>query len=101
MADTMTPEQRYRCMSHIHSKGTKPELRVQRWLRSYGYRYRLNAKGLFCLFRFDEEVTLGKIRIVDLLRDLKVAHRDEFGSYVECEPMFTTAERLLEYREGF
>ncbi|MBR5092298.1 MAG: hypothetical protein IKX32_02350 [Bacteroidales bacterium] len=27
LSDTMTPEQRHRCMSHIRSKGTKPELR--------------------------------------------------------------------------
>ena len=27
MTDTMTPEQRHRCMSHIRSKGTKPELK--------------------------------------------------------------------------
>lgn len=42
----MTPEQRHRCMSHIHSQGTKPELRVRRWLWSHGYRYRLNVKSV-------------------------------------------------------
>ena len=42
----MTPEQRHRCMSHIRSKGTKPELRVRRWLWSHGYRYRLNVKSV-------------------------------------------------------
>ena len=26
----MTPEQRHRCMSHIRSKDTKPELKVRR-----------------------------------------------------------------------
>jgi len=46
MTDTMTPEQRHRCMSHIHSKGTKPELKVRRWLWSHGYRYRLNVKSV-------------------------------------------------------
>ena len=46
MTDTMTPEQRHRCMSHIHSKGTKPELTVRRWLWSHGYRYRLNVKSV-------------------------------------------------------
>lgn len=30
MTDTMTPEQRHRCMSHIRSKDTKPELKVRR-----------------------------------------------------------------------
>ena len=46
MTDRMTPEQRHRCMSHIHSKGTKPELRVRRWLWAHGYRYRLNVKSV-------------------------------------------------------
>ena len=30
MSDRMTPEQRHRCMSHIRSKATKPELLVRR-----------------------------------------------------------------------
>ena len=42
----MTPEQRHRCMSHIRSKDTKPELKVRRWLWSHGYRYRLNVKSV-------------------------------------------------------
>ncbi|MBR0170796.1 MAG: very short patch repair endonuclease [Bacteroidales bacterium] len=46
MTDTMTAEQRHRCMSQIHSKGTKPELKVRRWLWSHGYRYRLNVKSV-------------------------------------------------------
>ena len=32
MTDTMTAEQRHRCMSHIRSRDTKPELKVRRWL---------------------------------------------------------------------
>ena len=46
MTDTMTPEQRHRCMAQIHSKGTKPEVKVRRWLWSHGYRYRLNVKSV-------------------------------------------------------
>lgn len=46
MTDTMTPEQRHVCMSHIHSKNTKPELKVRKWLWSHGYRYRLNVKSV-------------------------------------------------------
>ena len=46
MTDTMTPEQRHRCMSHIRSKGTKPELKVRKWLWSHGYRYRLNVESV-------------------------------------------------------
>ncbi|MBQ6096481.1 MAG: DNA mismatch endonuclease Vsr [Bacteroidales bacterium] len=46
MTDRMTPEQRHRCMSHIRSKATKPELTVRRWLWGHGYRYRLNVKSV-------------------------------------------------------
>lgn len=42
----MTPEQRHRCMSHIRSRDTKPEMIVRRWLWKQGYRYRLNVKQL-------------------------------------------------------
>ena len=42
----MTPQQRHYCMSRIHSKDTKPELKVRRWLWRHGYRYRLNVKGV-------------------------------------------------------
>ena len=33
-------------MAAIHSKDTKPEMIVRRWLWSRGFRYRLNHKGL-------------------------------------------------------
>lgn len=46
MTDRMTPEQRHRCMSHIHSKVTKPEVKVRKWLWGHGYRYRLNVKSV-------------------------------------------------------
>lgn len=46
MPDRLTPTQRHLCMSHIHSRDTKPELLVRRWLWSHGYRYRLNVKGV-------------------------------------------------------
>ena len=46
MSDTMTAEQRHKCMSHIRSKDTKPELKVRRWLWHHGYRYRLNVKSV-------------------------------------------------------
>jgi DNA mismatch endonuclease Vsr len=46
MPDPLTPEQRHRCMSHILSRDTKPELKVRHWLWQHGYRYRLNVKGV-------------------------------------------------------
>jgi len=44
--DKLTPAQRHLCMSHIHSRNTKPELKVRKWLWSHGYRYRLNVRSV-------------------------------------------------------
>jgi DNA mismatch endonuclease (patch repair protein) len=46
MADSMTPEQRHACMSHIHSKDTGPERAVRRELWRRGYRFRLHVRAL-------------------------------------------------------
>ena len=46
MTDTMSPAQRHRCMSHIRSRNTKPELKVRQWLWNHGYRYRLCVKSV-------------------------------------------------------
>ena len=46
MADRMTPEQRHRCMSHIHSRNTRPEMLVRRYLYAHGFRYRVNVRRL-------------------------------------------------------
>ena len=46
MSDTMSPAQRHRCMSHIRSRNTKPELKVRQWLWNHGYRYRLCVKSV-------------------------------------------------------
>lgn len=46
MADTMTPEQRSRCMAAIRGKDTKPEMTVRRYLFSRGLRYRVQVRKL-------------------------------------------------------
>lgn len=46
MPDVLTPTQCHRCMSHIRSKATKPEILVRKWLWAHGYRYRLNVKSV-------------------------------------------------------
>ena len=46
MADKLSPEQRSRCMSRIHSASTKPEITVRKALFSKGYRFRVNVKTL-------------------------------------------------------
>ena len=47
MADTMTPEQRSKCMAAVKGKDTKPERIVRKYLFSKGLRYRLHQKKLF------------------------------------------------------
>lgn len=44
MADTKTPEERSRNMSHIRSVNTKPEELVRKYLFAHGFRYRKNDK---------------------------------------------------------
>ncbi len=46
MADTMTPEQRHRCMAAIKGKDTKPELIVRKYLFSHGLRFRVQVRKL-------------------------------------------------------
>lgn len=46
MSDTMTPEQRSRCMAAVHSKDTKPEVLVRKFLFAKGFRFRVCDKKL-------------------------------------------------------
>lgn len=42
----MTPEQRFKCMSHNQANNTGPELKLRRTLWHLGFRYRVNDKRL-------------------------------------------------------
>ena len=46
MADAHTSQQRHVNMAAIHSKDTKPEMVVRKWLWGHGFRYRLNHPRL-------------------------------------------------------
>ncbi len=46
MPDVLNKDQRHRCMSHIRSKDTKPEIIVRKFLFARGYRYRKNCNRL-------------------------------------------------------
>lgn len=46
MPDNHTPEQRHRNMAAVHSKATKPELKLRNALWLQGFRYRVNVKRL-------------------------------------------------------
>jgi len=45
--DRLTPEQRHKCMSHIRSSETKPEIFFRKALWKWGIRYRKNVRSLF------------------------------------------------------
>ena len=42
--DTVSPEQRSKIMSAIHSRDTLPEIVVRKWLHAQGYRFRVCDK---------------------------------------------------------
>lgn len=46
MADVLSKELRHKCMSHIKSKNTKPEVVVRCFLFANGFRFRLHRKDL-------------------------------------------------------
>ncbi len=46
MADTLTPEQRSRCMAAIRGKDTWPEMMVRSLVHRMGYRFRLHQPDL-------------------------------------------------------
>lgn len=82
----------------FHVKDTASKVTEERMRGTW---YPFDVKGPHFFFRFDEEVTLGKLQIREMLAHLRVKHFEEFGSYKDGEPLFTTAEGILEYREGF
>lgn len=63
--------------------------------------YPFEVKGLHFFFRFDEEVTLGKLRMRELLEHLRVKHLERFGGYVKGEPLFAKAEEVMSFRERY
>ena len=46
MADSMTPQQRSKCMAAVKGRDTRPEMAVRRYLYSQGLRYRVNDRRL-------------------------------------------------------
>lgn len=76
----------------FHVKDMAQRVSEERMRRTW---YPFEPKGSYFFFRFDEEVSLGRIRMRDLLRDLLKRY------LIEGEPMFLKGEELLKYREGF
>ena len=45
--DIVSPEKRSRMMSGIHSKNTKPEMRIRQALHARGFRYRIHSPEVY------------------------------------------------------
>ena len=60
--------------------------------------YPLDVNGNYTFFRFDEEVSIGRLDMNALLTDIKHKHIEEFKEYVAYEPLFCTAEDVLKHR---
>ena len=82
----------------FHVKDTAGKVTEER-MRNTWYPY--DVEGNYFFFRFDEEVSIGRLDIVRLIQELKQKHLNEFGSYVQGEPMFATAEEIKQFRTGF
>ena len=80
----------------FHVKDTASKVTEER-MRGTWYPFDVNGPHFF--FRFDEEVTIGKLQIRDLMAHLRVKHLEEFGAIEEGEPLFTTAEEVLKFRD--
>ena len=78
MADTLSPEDRSKLMSSIHSKNTKIEVKVRKYLFSQGFRYRINDKR----YAGRPDIVLPKYKTIIFIhgcfwhnhQDCKIAH---------------------------
>lgn len=82
----------------FHVKDTASKVTENRMRETW---YPSEAKGPYFFFRFDEEVNIGKLRIEELIEHLKQEHFKKYNKYVKDEPLFATAEEVLEYRDKF
>ena len=60
--------------------------------------YPLDVNGNYTFFRFDEEVSIGRLDMNALLTDIKNKHIEEFKEYIAYEPLFCSAEDVLKHR---
>lgn len=80
---------------HVKDTASKvPEARMKKTL------YPLEIKGDYFFFRFDEEVSLGRIRINEMIKDLIDKKLFMDNVYYQGEPLFIAADELIMYRDG-
>ncbi len=76
----------------FHVKDTASKVTEERMKKTW---YPSGGSGDYFFFRFDEEVNIGKIDIVNLLEELKDA------DYKHGAPIFTKADVVKKHRKGF
>lgn len=92
----------------FHVKDTAQKITEERMSKTW-YPYvsfsadkdKSDAPKNYFFFRFDEEVSIGRLKIVEILEDLKQKHVQEFNGFEQGEPLFTTAKELIKFRYGF
>jgi DNA mismatch endonuclease (patch repair protein) len=89
--DVLTPEQRSKCMSHIRSSDTKPEVFFRKALWKWGIRYRKNVKNLFG----KPDIAIKKYKLVIFI-DGDFWHGNDWK-----ERHFSSQEELLASYSGF
>lgn len=82
----------------FHVKDTASKVTEERMRNTW---YPSEAKGSYFFFRFDEEVNLGRLNIKKLLPELRERHKKKFGHCDPFEVLFTKAEDLIPFRDGF
>lgn len=80
----------------FHVKDTAGKVTEERMRDTW---YPMDVKGNYFFFRFDDEVSIGRLRMMELVKNLRHKHFTEFGSYTPGEPLFSTAREVLEYRD--
>ncbi|MBP3689115.1 MAG: hypothetical protein J6I54_03925 [Bacteroidaceae bacterium] len=82
----------------FHVKDTASKVTEDRMKDTW---YPFEVKGPHFFYRFDEEITLGKLDVARLLKALKAKLLSEVGAISPEEPLFSTAKDVLNYRTGF
>jgi len=82
----------------FHVKDTASKVTEERMRGTW---YPFDVKGPHFFFRFDEEISLGKLRIAEMIKAFKSKHLAENERVVPGEPLFATAKEVLGFRYGF
>ena len=77
---------------HVFRIHDHAEMSADRMIKA---EYPGTPKGKYYIFRFDEEITLGKLDIHKLISATRINEREKFTEYA---PLFKQCKELIEYR---